>query len=271
MDIYDRHRLERHARRVEELHTWRNAREHHVKSWRFSAGDGDERDLTLGDFWPEIEIPIRLSASATIPREWAGQPVELELWLGGEGFVCLSTGVEGGLDPFHRSFRVTDAARGGEPLGIQAEAVPKSMFGSQIPKPRLLRASLVVPETQVRALERDLSMIVEACAQLKGHEVVPHLLDALGLAFANLASDWPSASEVVFTRFREGYTHPLGRSIWNLPPAFVDEAVDIEWKDQDLWSLPEAPRPLEPLPGAARKAVRDTRANVAERLKEIKQ
>src|SRR5919112_600779 len=86
----------------------------------------------------------------SIPREWAGQPVELELWLGGEGFVCLSTGVEGGLDPFHRSFRVTDAARGGEPLRIQADAVPKSMFGSQIPKPRLLRASLVVPETEVR-------------------------------------------------------------------------------------------------------------------------
>ncbi len=270
MTSRDKRRLELYIRRLEELRAWRNAREHPIREWLFTGPDVT-CTLGLGEEWPVADLPVRFSASTTIPREWAGQPVELELWLGGEGFVCLSTGVEGGLDPFHRSFRVTDAARGGEPLGIQAEAVPKSMFGSQIPKPRLLRASLVVPETEVRALERDLSMIVEACAQLKGHEVVPHLLDALGLAFANLASDWPSASEVVFTRFREGYTHPLGRSIWNLPPAFVDEAVDIERKDQDLWSLPEAPRPLEPLPGAARKAVRDTRANVAERLKEIKQ
>ena len=34
-----------------------------------------------------IEVPVQLTATAQIPGEWAGQPVELELWLGGEGFV----------------------------------------------------------------------------------------------------------------------------------------------------------------------------------------
>src|SRR3712207_7699855 len=30
-----------------------------------------------GDFWPEIGIPVRLSARTEIPEEWAGLPVEL--------------------------------------------------------------------------------------------------------------------------------------------------------------------------------------------------
>lgn len=38
MDIYDRQRLERHARRIEELRLWRNAWESPVKGWRFVAG-----------------------------------------------------------------------------------------------------------------------------------------------------------------------------------------------------------------------------------------
>src|SRR3712207_8424064 len=56
---------------------------------------------------------------------WAGSPVELELWLGGEGFVSLSTGFSGGLNPFHRSFPVTQKAAGGERVGVEAEVVPK--------------------------------------------------------------------------------------------------------------------------------------------------
>ena len=209
MRSQDNHRVARCVRRLEELRAWRNARERPIKEWLFTGRDGLARKINLGEDWPAVDLPVRFTASTTLPREWAGQPVELELWLGGEGFVRLSTGLEGGLDPFHRSFRVTDAAEGGEPLEIWAEVVPKGMFGSHVPEPRLLRACLVVPETQVRGLERDLSVVIDACAQLEDHEVVPHLLDVLDLAFANLAADWPSASEVAFTRLHHQYTHPL--------------------------------------------------------------
>src|SRR5215218_7430441 len=90
METYDRHRLERHARRIEELRLWRNAYESPVKGWQFSAGDGKTYDIEPGDFWPEIGIPVRLWARTNVPEEWAGLPVELELWLGGEGFVEIS-------------------------------------------------------------------------------------------------------------------------------------------------------------------------------------
>ncbi|MDQ4000027.1 MAG: alpha-mannosidase, partial [Actinomycetota bacterium] len=174
MTSRDNRRLELYIRRLEELRAWRNAREHPIREWLFTGADVT-CTLGLGEEWPVADLPVRFSASTTIPREWAGQPVELELWLGGEGFVCLSNGIEGGLDPFHRSFRVTDAAQGGEPLDIWAEIVPKGMFGSHVPEPRLLQACLVVPETEVQTLERDLSAITGACTQLKDHDVVPHL------------------------------------------------------------------------------------------------
>ena len=271
MTTRDNQRLSLYIRRLEDLRVWRNAREAPIEEWAFTARDGTSRALNLGEEWPVVDIPVWFAASTSIPHEWAGQPVELELWLGGEGFVRLSNGVEGGVDPFHRSFPVTDAAGGEERLKIWMEAVPKGMFGSHVSEPRLLRARLVVPEIEVRELERDLDVIAEACAQLKDHEVVPHLLDALDLAFAGLAADWPSASEATFARLRRRYEDPVGQGLWSLPPAFVDEAIDVKRMDQELWNLPSEPRAIEPLPEAARRAVRSVRIKVGERLEEIKQ
>ncbi|MDP9412160.1 MAG: alpha-mannosidase, partial [Actinomycetota bacterium] len=173
MDTRDRHRLERHARRIEELRLWRNARERPVEEWDFAVGDGEARRLGLGDYWPEIETPVWLTAEVEVPEGWAGLTVELELWLGGEGFVRLSTGLVGGLNPFHRSYPVAREVRGGERIGIEAEVVSKGMFGSHVAEPRLTRAALVVPEVEVRALERDVSMVAEACDHLGDHDAVP--------------------------------------------------------------------------------------------------
>jgi alpha-mannosidase len=283
MDIRDTHRLERHARRIEELRLWRNALESPVKVWHFSVGDesGDAsgarasgEKVEPGDFWPEVANPVRLSAWTTIPEEWAGLPVELELWLGGEGFVEVLNGerrVAGGLNPFHRSFLVTDGARGGEEIGIEAEVVSKGMFGSNVSEPRLERARLVVPETEVRALERDLSAVFEACAVLDEHEVVPHLLDVLDAATAVLSSAWPTATDVTLTRHLEGFVNPIGDVAQTLPRHYAEKAIDVNRMLGEPWSMPSPPGPLGPLPESARKAVREARRVVAERLERIRE
>ena len=250
MDERDARRLGRLERRVEELGLWRNARESPVEAWRFAGENGWTHKLGVGDFWPEPALPARLSAEARIPREWAGLPVELELWLGGEGFVRLSTGTSGGLNPFHKSFPVAGAAEGGETVGVEAEVVPRGPFGTSVAEPRISRAALVVPEAGVRGLERDLALLLEACAQLGDHEVVPHLLDVAERAFAHLHPAWPTGTEVFLTRY-------LG----TFP----------EYADGGPWSLPPAPRPVEPLPEGARRAVAEARAMVAARLEEIKE
>jgi alpha-mannosidase len=274
MENYDHNRLERHARRIEELRLWRNAYETLVKGWRFSAGNGKTHDIEPGDFWPEIGIPVRLSGLTRIPEEWAGLPVELELWLGGEGFVEISVGdrrTASGLNPFHRSFPVLDGARGGEEVGIEAEVVSKGPFGSNFSEPRLERAQLVVPEMEVRALERDLTAIFEVCAALDDHEVVPHLLDALDAATAVLSAAWPTATGVTLTRYLEGYVNPIGNAAQSLPPHYAEKALDINRMLGEPWSLPPAPEPLGPLPDEARDAVRKARQVVASCLERIKE
>lgn len=249
MNAHDGRRLERYAGRIEELKLWRNAREKKVQNWRFATEKGKTREASLGDFWPEVDVPVFLSAETRIPEEWAGEPVELELWLGGEGFVRLSNGVSGGLNPFHRSFPVAAKARGVESIKIQAEVVPRTLFGSNVAEPRIEHASLVVPETEARALERDLALVCEACEQLGDHEAVSHLLDAADACFAVLAGRWPSGTGVVIPRYLGKYARSTEGS---------------------TWSLPEAEREIEPIPEETREALREARRILAGRLEEIK-
>src|SRR5215204_4881004 len=274
MQTYDRHRLERHARRIEELRLWRNAYESPVEGWQFATGDGEPQGIEPGNFWPEIGIPVLLSALAMVPEEWAGLAVELELWLGGEGFVEVSVGSRrsaNGLNPFHRRFPVLDRAQGGEEVRIEAEVVSKGMFGSNVAEPRLEWARLVVPEADARALERDLSVVVEACATLDDHQVVPLLLDALDAATAALSGAWPTATGVTLARHFEGYVNPIGDGIKNLPPNYAEKALDINRIGGEPWSLPPAPEPLNPLPEGARVAVRRARKVLAARLAQIRE
>jgi alpha-mannosidase len=274
MNTPERHRLERHARRIEELRLWRNAYESRIESWRFVAGEGEAHDLGPGDFWPEIGIPVWLSSRAKVPEEWAGFPVELELWLGGEGFVEISTGgrrTAGGLNPFHRAFPVLDEARGGEKVEIEAEVVSKGMFGSHVSEPRLELARLVVPQTEVRALERDLSAVFEACAALDDHEVVPRLLDALDDAAALLSKAWPTATDVTLTRYLEGFIRPAGDSAGSLPPPYAEKLVEINRHIGEPWSLPPAPGPLAPLPEGTIEVVREARGVLSDLLGRIEQ
>jgi alpha-mannosidase len=274
MNTSERHRLERHARRIEELRLWRNAYESHVKAWRFVAGEGEEHDLQPGDFWPEIGIPVRLSASTKVPEEWAGLPVELELWLGGEGFVEISVNgrqTAGGLNPFHRTFPVLDEAQGGEEVVIEAEVVSKGMFGSNVSEPRLELARLVVPQKEVRGLERDLTAVFEACAALDDHEAVPRLLDALDDAATLLATAWPSGTDVTLTRYLESFATPAGATPGSLPPTYAEKLVEINRHLGEPWSLPPAPGALAPLPERAGGAVREARGLLKVRLGRIRE
>jgi alpha-mannosidase len=213
--------------------------------------------------------PVWLTAEAAVPEAWSGLRVELELWLGGEGFVRLSNGTTGGLNPFHRSYAVAEEAEGGEKIGIEVEVVSKGMFGSHVAEPRLTRAALVVPEVEVRSLERDLSMVAEACDHLDDHDAVPHLLDALDDAIASLAPYWPSESDTTVSRYLRGYENPIGNGLYSLPSFAAAKALDVNRLGRELWSMPEI-SPPEPLPEAARWAVEKARGLLASRLEEIK-
>src|SRR5262245_13876248 len=114
-------RAARLQRRLGELRAWRNIYEVDIPLWTVVFPSGKKIEMALGDFWPEARLPVRFNTVAIVPDAWAGQPVELELWLGGEGFVTLSNGFQGGLNPMHHHFPVASAAEGGDRIEIHAE------------------------------------------------------------------------------------------------------------------------------------------------------
>ena len=229
------------------------------------------RSLTLGDFWPVVATPVQFAASGDVPDAWAGEPVELELWLGGEGFLRLSTGLQAGLDPFHHSFPISEAARGGERITIEAEVVPKGMFGSHVAEPRLERAHFVVPHYEVRALERDLTMIAQAAQELGDHEVVPHLLDIVEAAFAIYGPAWPSASDTALSRLALGYVNPIGSGVDSVSAQLCGRGVRRpSLLDADLASAAGS-SPSGAAAGRRARGGADARAEVAQRLERLKQ
>src|SRR3712207_2313045 len=163
-------------------------------------------------------------------------------------------------------FQAEDGIRDMGVTGVQTCALPIS----NVSEPRLDRACLVVPETEARALERDLTAVLEACAALDDHEVVPRLLDALDAAGAVLSTAWPPATGMTLARYLGGFANPVGDAAHSLPPNYAEKLVDINRHLGEPWSLPPAPGPLSSLPEEAREAVRKAQRVVADRLERIK-
>jgi alpha-mannosidase len=213
-------RLRLLERRRDELNAWRDAYDVPVKDWAFRAGK-IKKIIQVGDAWPVVDAsvkdgPVHLEASFEIPLHFAGQPVMLELSVGGEAFVQISNGVSGGLNPYHRSFELSPRAYGGEHLSVVIEAVPKALFGMNNPRPHLERASMVAAHPEVRALVTDLDVLLGAARALGDHEAVPHLLAVAEKALDTL--EWPSGSDAYQARLWQG---SMGRDaaqyMWNLP------------------------------------------------------
>ena len=70
-------------------------------------------------------------------------------------------------------------------------------------------------------------MILEAAPQLGDHEVVPHLLDVVEAAFADLADAWPSATDVAVARYVLGYVNPIGSGVNSVRGGYAAEAYDV--------------------------------------------
>jgi alpha-mannosidase len=271
--VHDTHRIERAHKRIQELRAWRHAAESPLPDWTFTARD-ETSPIQIGDDWPVVDTPVQMAGGGAIPADWTGQPVELEIWLGGEGLLTIEHGgntLQVGLDPFHHNFVLTDAASGGEAVMIAAELVPKGMFGSHVMEPRFERAHVVIPNEPVRALDRDLANIIEACEYLGDHDVVARLLDVVEESLRALSPAWPTATDVTVTRLVRGYVDPIGSGINSLNGGYALDAPDVLPYSAPIWHLPPAPLPLQPLPEAVLAAVDEARAIVSAGLDRIKQ
>ncbi|MCO5218375.1 MAG: hypothetical protein M9909_06005 [Thermomicrobiales bacterium] len=269
---FDHRRLERVTRWLPELYSWRSARVAPIEDWTFTSPDGEVTQLKRGDAWPVVDPhrPVKLTATATIPEEWKGQPVEIQLWLGGEGLVTFTPGYQVGLNPFHHDWIVTESAAGGEQIQIEAEVMPKGMFGTHVHGPSIGRALVAIPHKEVRALHLDLEEIIRTAEELKDHEILPHLLDLVDDAYRAIAPYWPTSTNEVLTRgvkgdLTGGQTHDVGLGDYS-KPGYRGELVM-----GGIWHIPPADSEISPLPKQALHACDTARGIIAERLEELRQ
>jgi alpha-mannosidase len=268
---FDERRFQRIKRWHGELRAWRNARVAPIVDWTFTAPDGTTTPLTLGDAWPVVDPqrPVTLRATAHVPADFAGQPIEIQLWLGGEGFVSFEPGYQNGLNPFHNEFPISHAAIGGEDIEIFAEVSPKGLFGQHVHAPAVSRAMIAIPHLELRELQTDLEMLIGAAEQLKEHDVFSHLLDIVDAAWKELAHDLPTDTDTIQTRYVSGdvdggNTHNVG--LGDFEHAGYDGALVLS----GIWHIPDPVGHLEPMPQATIDAIGRARAVVAERLETLK-
>ena len=177
--------LRRLENRVTELRAWRDrAALPFAVQFCWSAG---EQTLREGDPWPAREVPVTMRAQVAVPAAWQGQPLMLDLSVGGEALLLVSGEARGGLNPYHSEVWLETPAG---TLEIEIEAVPKGLFGTPTYAPRLERARLLLPDIQVRAVLEDLSAVHEAATELcrLGHREIADLLaDALSAVMDGIA------------------------------------------------------------------------------------
>ncbi|WP_133161848.1 alpha-mannosidase [Deinococcus koreensis] len=204
------------GRRLSELRAWKDRASHDLSGWTFTFPGDAPRPLRLGEAWPRIDPavaggPVRLETTFTVPAGFGD--AELELDVGGEGLVRLSTGGAGGLNPHHRRFAVD--ARAGDPVTVTVEAVPKGLFGTHHAGAGLRVARLALPEPDVTALADDLEALLGVAAGLEEERVAPHLLSAAEDALAGLP--WTSAPGAYLGRPEAAVGADMG-GLWNSPP-----------------------------------------------------
>ncbi|TSA87599.1 alpha-mannosidase [Deinococcus detaillensis] len=154
--------LLRLANRLTELAAWRDlAAVPLALTFQWSGGT---QLLKEGDAWPARELPVTFSAVLSVPEQWQGEPVILDLALGGEALVLLGGVARGGLNPYHSEIWLGETVA--PELELRVEAVPRGLFGTPAYAPKVERARVLLPDLQVRALCEDLAAAHEAALEL---------------------------------------------------------------------------------------------------------
>ncbi len=169
--------LRRLERQIWELFIWRNRATRIFEPWIATDRAGATRELRIGDRWDDLALPVRMERA--IPDEIADDAL-LELFVEGDALVYLDGRLAGALSPFEREIALNSARR------IEIEVSPNDAFGLIGTAARFVNSRIVTPDPDMRALFRELLFAWESAADLREHEVQPHLLRAIDASLARL-------------------------------------------------------------------------------------
>lgn len=84
--------------------------------------DSEFVPICVGDKWGGPDVTCFFRKEVEIPKELAGERVELQFYVGGDSLVSVNGEPKQGLDPFRNSFLLTPKAKAGEKFNIDVEA-----------------------------------------------------------------------------------------------------------------------------------------------------
>ncbi|GEM85667.1 alpha-mannosidase [Meiothermus granaticius] len=226
--------LRRLEHRLIELSAWRNRFGLPLEGRFQAAGSKPGVLVREGDPWPGRSLPVQIKFRAQVPKAWAGLPVSVRLWLGGEAKLSANGKLIGGLNPYHKEYPLLEKARGNETFELELEAVPKGLFGTPNLSPRIEEARLVVPDLPVRAFHEDLAAALDAAKYLATHsrpEIAALIAEAIEAALVGL--ELP----------RSPTANYLARIVQAPEAAAVQASIWDEWRfEAEPVQLPEAVR-----------------------------
>ena len=84
--------------------------------------DADWRAIRVGETWGGEDVSAFFKRRIEIPNAWAGLPVVLRCYLGGDSLISLNGVAYQGLDPFSNEVWLNDHAQGGQVFDIVIES-----------------------------------------------------------------------------------------------------------------------------------------------------
>lgn len=105
-----------------QLPDWHIRQAYHTAWGEYTFLDADWRPITVGETWGGPGVTAFFRRELTIPAAWAGQPVLLRLYVGGDSLLSLDGQPYQGLDPFRNEVLLTPAAEPGQVAHVEVES-----------------------------------------------------------------------------------------------------------------------------------------------------
>jgi alpha-mannosidase len=124
--------------------------------------DADFQPFNFGDRWGEYNMSAYFRAKATVPDDFAGEPLTLRLWLGGDSMLFVDGKEWQGIDPFRYLAPLTDSAQAGKTYDLTLESFHSWHAGFNDVGHTFKMAELAVIDWEVHSAYWDLKCVEKA-------------------------------------------------------------------------------------------------------------
>ena len=151
-------------------------RQAHFKAWGdYEYLDADWRAIHVGEGWGGPDVSAFFRRTVQIPPDWAGQPVALRFYVGGDSLLSLNGQPYHGLDPFRNEVLLTQSAQDGQVFQVDVESYV-NWHSDESDNKLFHLAELAIPDPLVWQAYWDLNAVYKV---LLAPDLSPDLKDAL--------------------------------------------------------------------------------------------